>query len=137
MNFPSFYNLFCIKNQFLYSFLGFYYPLDWASIFRKTKGLGATKPNTQNPYERTAGCYYINRGPYLQSVQAEGVWSDHDHRIRSRAPGLNSLLKQNGTHPRSSDQQSTPGSYVAHCESQALARRRTDRIDPADPISYI
>jgi hypothetical protein len=40
--------VFVLKTKFYNHFSIFYYPLDWASIFRKSRGLCLTRPKTQN-----------------------------------------------------------------------------------------
>jgi hypothetical protein len=57
VNFTSSSNCFCIKNAFTKSFVPFKLVLDWVSIFRKIRGLGATKPKTRGTIEVDGGLF--------------------------------------------------------------------------------
>jgi hypothetical protein len=47
MNYTSFWNFFCIKNQFPYLIFYFYFPLDCASFSVKYMGSGEKESKTQ------------------------------------------------------------------------------------------
>jgi hypothetical protein len=74
MNFPSFYDYFCIKTQFLYLFIYFYSSLDWVSNFRKVRGLGARNSRHSEQLDWIAGCFLNNRGSLLHFIGPKGYY---------------------------------------------------------------
>jgi hypothetical protein len=76
MNYLSSSNYFHIKNLFSILFIQFKRVLDWASIIRKVRGLGARIPRHIEPRGWTAGLFHKSSGSLMKKRLAEGVSAD-------------------------------------------------------------
>ena len=76
MNYLSSSNYFHIKNPFSILFIQFKRVLDWASIIRKVRGLGARIPRHSVQYPQDGGLIQRNpRGSYAKLPRRRGVSS--------------------------------------------------------------
>jgi hypothetical protein len=74
VNFLSSSNCFCIKNTFTNSFIHFKQVLDWASIFRKTRGFHERCPKTQADSAADCGLTSLKqRGAYAKWARRKGT----------------------------------------------------------------
>jgi hypothetical protein len=80
--------LFFIKNTFPNLFNLIFLSLDCAPIFRKVKGSGVRKPQTQRAAALDGGLIIQNPRVYFTNPAAEGVREDCSRSIRFKWPGL-------------------------------------------------
>jgi hypothetical protein len=86
MNYTSFWNYFCIKNQFLYSFSYFLYFLDYAHNNQRAQGLIHNFSQDSATPRRTVGCFLTNAGTHVKNGSGEGGTTGYRPHDLNRRP---------------------------------------------------